>query len=118
MTHAELMQEISAFVACCFYDLHDAPTPIDLEEATLTMENWRQDDVEYPEGMTPEMLVDAWNDAVYNYNKTEEDTPMNIYHVTMDSFGSDCPVNWEEIADYLNKLIDDALDDLGKNAED
>lgn len=28
------------------------------------------------------------------------------YHITMDSFGQDCPNNWEEIADYLNSIID------------
>ena len=64
MTHDELMQEVSAFVACCFYDLHDEPTPMDIAEATWTMENWRQDDVEYPEGITPEMLVEAWNSQI------------------------------------------------------
>lgn len=25
--------------------------------------------------------------------------------ITMDSFGSDCPANWEEIADFLNAII-------------
>lgn len=28
------------------------------------------------------------------------------FHITMDSFGADCPANWEEIADYLNGIID------------
>ena len=28
-------------------------------------------------------------------------------HITMDSFGSDCPNNWEEIADFLNNIIDE-----------
>ena len=27
--------------------------------------------------------------------------------ITMDSFGSECPYNWEEIADFLNNLIDE-----------
>ena len=26
--------------------------------------------------------------------------------ITVDSFGGNCPVNWEEIADYLNKRIE------------
>ena len=50
------------------------------------------------------------------------------YHITADSFGSDIPQNWEEIADYLNDLIDSALesadgafdpahDDTGLSAE-
>lgn len=25
----------------------------------------------------------------------------------MDSFGQDCPMNWEQIADYLNSIIED-----------
>ena len=29
------------------------------------------------------------------------------YYVTVDSFGSDIPDNWEEIATKLNKTIDD-----------
>jgi len=28
------------------------------------------------------------------------------YHVTEDSFGQTCPKNWEEIADFLNGIID------------
>lgn len=35
---------------------------------------------------------------------------MTNYHINEDSFGSDCPTNWEEIADFLNSLIDRALD--------
>ncbi len=30
----------------------------------------------------------------------------NEYHITMDSFGQDCPANWEQIAAYLNSIID------------
>lgn len=30
----------------------------------------------------------------------------NDYHITMDSFGADCPANWSEIADHLNGIID------------
>lgn len=26
-------------------------------------------------------------------------------YINMDSFGSDCPTNWEEIADFLNDII-------------
>lgn len=39
------------------------------------------------------------------------------YRITMDSFGQDCPTNWEEIADYLNGIIDnleDITDDDGE----
>ena len=35
----------------------------------------------------------------------------NDYHITMDSFGQECPANWEEIADYLNGIID-SMDDI------
>lgn len=28
------------------------------------------------------------------------------HHITMDSFGQECPVNWEEISGYLNDKID------------
>ena len=28
------------------------------------------------------------------------------YHISMDSFGQTCPENWEEIADFLNGIID------------
>lgn len=31
----------------------------------------------------------------------------NDYHVTMDSFGQECPKNWNEIAAYLNSKIDE-----------
>lgn len=27
--------------------------------------------------------------------------------ITMDSFGSECPSNWEEIADFLNAIIEE-----------
>lgn len=30
----------------------------------------------------------------------------NEYHITMESFGDNCPMNWEEIADWLNERID------------
>ena len=32
---------------------------------------------------------------------------MNTYYITCESFGSDCPTNWEEIASALNSIIDD-----------
>lgn len=36
----------------------------------------------------------------------------NDYLITMDSFGDTCPANWEEIAAYLNAIIDGYVDDL------
>ena len=38
-------------------------------------------------------------------------------HITMDSFGSFCPKNWEEIAAYLNDKIDTITDKYGEDAE-
>ena len=34
------------------------------------------------------------------------------YEITMDSFGDTCPTNWEEIAAYLNSIIEDWVDEL------
>lgn len=42
------------------------------------------------------------------------------YHITMDSFGQECPENWQEIADYLNNIIDERVtpDEYGNITED
>ena len=37
----------------------------------------------------------------------ERRNTMNTYYITVDSFGSYCPENWEEIADFLNAIIDE-----------
>ena len=45
---------------------------------------------------------------------------MSEYYITVDSFGAECPENWEEIAEFLNAIIDergiandhDAVNDL------
>ena len=29
-----------------------------------------------------------------------------MYYITVESFGSECPENWEEIAAFLNDIID------------
>lgn len=42
---------------------------------------------------------------------------MNNMHINMDSFGSDCPANWQEIANYLNECIDAIIDSYGDDAE-
>ena len=34
------------------------------------------------------------------------------HHITIDSFGQMCPANWEEIASYLNNIIDGMEDDI------
>lgn len=43
---------------------------------------------------------------------------MAYYEITMNSFGSECPANWEEIADYLNDIIDGYIDELTTTDED
>ena len=40
------------------------------------------------------------------------------YEITMDSFGDTCPTNWEEIADYLNGIIETYVDELTTTDED
>ena len=39
------------------------------------------------------------------------------YHISMDSFGDTCPINWEEIANYLNSIIDSMNDINDVNGE-
>ena len=39
------------------------------------------------------------------------------YHITMDSFGSDLPENWEDIADFLNPILDEKVEKLGSFPE-
>lgn len=39
------------------------------------------------------------------------------YRITMDSFGSICPANWEEIADYLNDKIDEIISGMVEEDE-
>lgn len=38
--------------------------------------------------------------------------------ITAESFGSNCPKNWEEIADFLNEIIEEKEDDSKKNVEE
>lgn len=35
---------------------------------------------------------------------------MEKYLVTADSFGPNCPQNWEEIADFLNDIIEEKIE--------
>ena len=37
---------------------------------------------------------------------------MKNFEITMDSFGSECPANWEEIADFLNDIINGWIEEL------
>lgn len=40
------------------------------------------------------------------------------YRFTEDSFGSECPDNWQEIADYLNDKIARRFDELERDNAD
>ena len=40
------------------------------------------------------------------------------YRITEDSFGSVCPKNWEEVADYLNDKIARRFDELERDNAD
>lgn len=38
-------------------------------------------------------------------------------YITADSFGADCPANWEEIAAFLNQIIEDHEPDEDEREE-
>ena len=38
-------------------------------------------------------------------------------HITVESFGSEVPMNWEEIAAYLNTLIDEKIEASGMDPD-
>lgn len=40
------------------------------------------------------------------------------YYFTGESFGADCPENWQEIIDYLNRKIDELPDSIFENEQD
>lgn len=40
------------------------------------------------------------------------------YKVTMDSFGENCPKNWEEIASFLNPIMAAEIARIGEDAPD
>ena len=45
----------------------------------------------------------------WEWNKKGE-YKMAKYIIDEDSFGSNCPKNWEEIADFLNEIIESRAD--------
>lgn len=49
---------------------------------------------------------DEYDDVIYTHYVGEEATVFD-----MNSFGSNCPMNWEEIADYLNALLNEKITD-------
>ena len=38
--------------------------------------------------------------------------------ITVDSFGANCPQNWEEIADFLNEIIEEKIETDNLNDRD
>lgn len=53
--------ETSAFVGDLIMNESD-PQPWTVEDAAYNMECWAEEDIEMPEGMTPEMLTAEWNE--------------------------------------------------------
>lgn len=41
----------------------------------------------------------------------------NNYHITMESFGAECPMNWQEIANFLNDKIDELVEETDSEYE-
>lgn len=60
MTPAEMYGEVVSFLATCMLAEGD-PEPMTAEDAAYTMSNWTAEDIEYPEGMTPDLMSAVWN---------------------------------------------------------
>ena len=56
--------EVVCFVNNCSLHCSEGMEKIYLSEAVYNMCNWLADDVELPEGMTPEELMTVWNHHV------------------------------------------------------
>lgn len=74
----------------------------DLDEAREIAERYAR------EGHEVEIRDDETGDTVELLNAWDDDKePMEYYD--MESFGADCPANWEEIASFLNGLLDERV---------
>lgn len=117
MTRSEIFAETRSFLATAFLGEHETPSPLTLDEARYNMHYWAEDGVEYPEGMTPSVLVEAWNDLCYNVYKTKEEPNMkkvqfeagegrhftgavNILRSPDGAIYAECPVPGGASADY------------------
>lgn len=69
MTPAELYNETVSFLGTALLAEGD-PLPMTAEDAAYTMSNWAAEDIEYPEGMTPDLMAAIWNCLLHS-NKTE-----------------------------------------------
>ena len=55
-----LYDEVYSFLATCLLG-ESEPEPMTAEDAAYTMSNWAAEDIEYPEGMTPDLMAAIWN---------------------------------------------------------
>ena len=60
MTPEMLYEETISFLATCLLGEGD-PEPMTAEDAAYTMSNWAAEGIEYPEGMTPDLMSAVWN---------------------------------------------------------
>ena len=56
------IDEIRAFVNSLTYG--EEPEPITLEDAAYNLANWVADGVALPDGITPQIYMSTWNDAI------------------------------------------------------
>ena len=61
VSRSGLLQDIRCFVRSILLDGGTLHEPITKEDAAYTMTCWDDDDVECPEGMTPDLLANIWN---------------------------------------------------------
>ena len=66
MSTEKIRSNVRSFVATMLLDGGVNPVPITVEDCAYTMNEWDAEGIEYPEGMTAEMLMTAWNELVQN----------------------------------------------------
>lgn len=106
---------VDQYVTHCIQHTEGYPEigEISLESAELAVWN-RYPDPSLPK-MTAEEFREAWNRLVKDpavmglYDDAIEIPDLEKFHLTVDSFGSDCPNNWQEIAAFLNAKIDERI---------
>ena len=72
MISTSFTPDIVCFVNNMFIHSKDEPEKITLTDAVYTMCSWVADDVEIPEGMTPEDLMTVWNHSVDLMNQYQD----------------------------------------------
>ena len=71
MAQDMLRSAVRDFVAMIFLCDDVLPVPITWEDAAYTLSNWTAEDIEYPAGMTPELLEETWNKLLMEDNSNE-----------------------------------------------